>query len=121
MLEQVLILGGCGGFGRAFSKQLNRQNIVCTSVDVAKDADIVCDILSQPKVLVEALEKHDVLLMCTAEPTTMAALIATFSDRPVWAIWMISRSSAAACTKSGTPADSRPNSRQSPSAKAKSV
>ena len=74
MVKRVLLLGGCGGFGRAFAKQLNSQNIGRTSVDVSESADIVCDILSQPKVLVEALENHDVLLMCTAEPTTMATL-----------------------------------------------
>jgi hypothetical protein len=49
----------------------------------------------------------------SASPTAMAQVIATLSERRPGCIGMRSRTSAAACTCSGTPADSRPNSRTS--------
>jgi hypothetical protein len=49
----------------------------------------------------------------SASPTAIAHVIATLSDRISGRIGMRSRTSAASCTWSGTPADSRPNSRMS--------
>src|SRR5262249_7545065 len=49
-----------------------------------------------------------------ASPTAMAAAIATLSERKPSRIGMTSRASAAACTFSGTPDVSRPNSKTSP-------
>src|SRR3954471_1179209 len=48
-----------------------------------------------------------------ASPNAMAAAMATLSERKPGAIGITSRASAAAATSSGTPADSRPNSRMS--------
>ena len=50
----------------------------------------------------------------SASPSAMAAAIATLSERKPGRIGIDSRASAASCTASGTPADSRPNSRMSP-------
>src|SRR5437016_6330360 len=49
-----------------------------------------------------------------ASPTAMAAATATLSERNPSRIGMRSRASAAACTFSGTPEVSRPNSKTSP-------
>ena len=49
----------------------------------------------------------------SASPSAMAAAIATLSERKSGLIGITSRASAAAATSSGTPADSRPNSRTS--------
>src|SRR3954451_18736219 len=49
-----------------------------------------------------------------ASPTAIAAAIATLSERRPFRIGMTSLASAAACTFSPAPDDSRPNSRTSP-------
>jgi hypothetical protein len=49
----------------------------------------------------------------SASPSAMAAATATFSERSRGRIGIASLAPAAACTASGTPADSRPNSRTS--------
>src|SRR6266404_59959 len=55
-------------------------------------------------------------LVCrSASPNAMAAAIATLSERRSGSIGITSRASAAVATSSGTPADSRPNSRMSAS------
>src|ERR1035437_7382007 len=60
-----------------------------------------------------AVSLHCGLVCRSASPNAIAAAIATLSERkPGW-IGITSRASAAATTSSGTPADSRPNSRMS--------
>src|SRR5208283_6066917 len=49
----------------------------------------------------------------SASPAAMAAATATLSERRPGRIGIVRRASAAAWTASGTPADSRPNSRMS--------
>ncbi len=55
-----------------------------------------------------------------ASPSTMAAATATLSERKPGRIGTATRRSAAACTSSGTPADSRPTISTSPGRKAAS-
>ena len=57
----------------------------------------------------------------SASPKIMAAVTATLSERNPARMGMISRASAASCTSSGTPADSRPTRMTSSARKAKSA
>jgi prephenate dehydrogenase len=74
MISRVGIVGGCGGFGRAFADALTQSECYVVTMDRDPSADVVCDI-EEPLEQVEAVASEcDVLLLCMAQAQALSVL-----------------------------------------------
>ena len=73
-LNSALLLGGCGGFGRAFAGRLRDAGVSVTTADVDQAADVYCDVMADLTSVLEILPSVDLVLMCLSEPLAMQAL-----------------------------------------------
>ncbi len=74
MIQTVGILGGCGGFGRLFSRHLQQAGKRVVSIDVNTDADVVCDVMADAQPLLAAAAGCELLLLCVPETLALRAL-----------------------------------------------
>lgn len=73
-IETALVFGGCGGFGKRFSRELLASEVAVTTVDVVAGADIVLDVTVDPQPLHEQLASSDLILLCLNESQTLKVL-----------------------------------------------
>lgn len=74
MISRVGIVGGCGGFGRAFANAFTESGRHVVTMDRDAAADVVCNI-DEPLEQVEAVASEcDVLLLCLAEAQALSVL-----------------------------------------------
>lgn len=73
-LQRAVVIGGCGGFGQAFTRNLVQSNVAVTTVDVQGEPDIVCDVAQNPAILQQVLETVDLVLLCLDEDNCVPVL-----------------------------------------------
>ncbi|MEM7099107.1 MAG: prephenate dehydrogenase/arogenate dehydrogenase family protein [Pseudomonadota bacterium] len=81
-ISSVALLGGCGGFGRAFKKLFADSDITTTTIDVVADADVMVDMDAKPEHFVAAVSNHDLVLVCLPEAIALQALELIESHNP---------------------------------------
>ena len=79
-IERALVIGGCGGFGRCFTRLLNEADVAVTTVDVVPGADLQADITEDMAPVRAALSVADVIILCVPEDQTIDLLAALDQD-----------------------------------------
>ncbi len=73
-IKSVGLLGGCGGFGRLFARQLGLSGVQVTTLDLDTTADVVLDVRKDTTALLEVLPGLDALLLCVPEDLALTVL-----------------------------------------------
>lgn len=73
-IQSVALVGGCGGFGRAFASLFQASGIAVTIIDQYADADVVLDLTDADAALATHVAGHDLVLLCLAEDMAALAL-----------------------------------------------
>ena len=70
VIRSALILGGAGGFGRAFKREFTGLDVDVTTADIRKGADVQL-VDEAEQALVPLLSDVDLILLCLPEPAAL--------------------------------------------------
>ena len=73
-LNQVVVIGGAGGFGRVFARAFEDSGAAVTTVDMHAGADIRSDLEHVSEDLRQHLSAADLIMMCVPEASALAIL-----------------------------------------------
>lgn len=76
LIETAFIFGGCGGFGKAFTRELRASGITVITSDRIPGAEVEGEISNDPEPFLEPLNQADLVLLCLPENAACEVLSA---------------------------------------------